>query len=287
MTINPIEGRAIMFRLFRINSFTNELFAGNPAIVCLLEKDVTTTWMQLFAHEMNVSETAFVTMDGDGFKLRWFSPTTEVSLCGHATIAAVHALQQEGLLSTNQISFMLKNGNVLECRLDDDSIELSLPRLAAVPIEPPSELIRALRINPKYVATSAPDYLVEVESETILHRLRPDFEKLIGLPLHGTIVTCVSANPRYDYMLRYFAPADGVDEDPVTGAAHCSLGPFWSHRLDRTTLRAHQLSARGGTAQIVCTADRVLVSGRAVTVWRGESLVSAGTVKRGIAERAQ
>lgn len=262
-------------RILQIDAFTDRPFAGNPAAVCLLEKEADSDWMQAVAAEMNLSETAFVRPIEDGFELRWFTPLVEVDLCGHATLASAHGLWGEGVVSGAQpIRFHTKSGT-LTCTRDGDFIELDFPATPLQEAEPNAGLIVALGVEPVFVGKSKFDDLVQVESEEAVRSLKPDFSQLRELSMRGVMVTSVSDDPSFDFVSRFFAPGVGIDEDPVTGSAHCCLGPYWSERLGKTEMTAFQASARGGVVRVRVEGDRVLLGGQAVTVLRGELSGSA------------
>jgi PhzF family phenazine biosynthesis protein len=258
--------------LFRVDAFTDRPFAGNPAAVCLLDGERDDAWLQSVASEMNLSETAFLRGGGTDWRLRWFTPTVEVDLCGHATLASAHALWEAGLADpAAPLLFRTRSGALAASRRGEE-IELDFPAEPASPIEPPSGLLDALGVKTLSVGRNRLDYLVEVESEEQLRGARPRFAALAsaGGPARGVIVTAPSADPRFDFVSRYFAPAAGIDEDPVTGSAHCCLAPFWGERLGRSELVGFQASARGGIVRVRLGRGRVLLGGRAVTVLRGE-----------------
>lgn len=262
-------------RILQIDAFTDRPFAGNPAAVCLLKKEADSDWMQAVAAEMNLSETAFVRPIEDGFELRWFTPLVEVDLCGHATLASAHGLWSEGVVSgALPIRFHTKSG-VLTCTQNGDFIELDFPATPLQEVEPNAGLIDALGVEPVFVGKSKFDDLVQVESEESVRSLKPDFSQLRELSMRGVMVTSVSDDPHFDFVSRFFAPGVGIDEDPVTGSAHCCLGPYWSERLGKTEMTAFQASARGGVVRVRVEGDRVLLGGQAVTVLRGELSGSA------------
>jgi PhzF family phenazine biosynthesis protein len=257
---------------FQVNAFTSRPFGGNPAAVCWLESEADPVWMQSIAAEMNLSETAFVRQLSDGLELRWFTPIVEVDLCGHATLATAHALWSEGLASPDSaLRFHTKSG-LLTCTRDGDFIELDFPAMPAKAISPPEGLIAALGIQPEFIGQARFDTLAVLESADAVRNIRPDFRKLEKIPTRGVIVTAPSDDPRFDFMSRFFAPAVGVDEDPVCGSAHCCLGPYWAEKLGKTELMAFQTSARGGVLRLRLAGDRVFLGGQAVTIWRGEIL---------------
>ena len=253
----------------QIDAFTDRPFAGNPAAVCLLDDERDAAWMQAVAAEMNLSETAFVRPLDKGFELRWFTPTIEVELCGHATLASAHALWSEEVVEPDsEIQFHSLSGE-LTCARRDDFIELDFPATPVTPAEPSVDLCEALGIEPSWQGKSQYDTLALIQSEEALRSLRPDFQRLRALPSRGVIVTSTSNNPRFDFVSRFFAPNAGIDEDPVTGSAHCALGPFWGERLGKTEMTAYQASARGGIVHVRVAGDRVCLKGQAVTVLKG------------------
>ena len=226
--------------------------------------------MRDVAREMNLSETAFLHPDGDGFNLRWFTPAVEVALCGHATLASAHVLWQDGHLPQGAVARFHTKSGLLTAVQKDGWIEMDFPATRNSPAEALPQLIEALGLKPVYVGRNQFDYLVEADSEATLRALHPDHSTLRKLPVRGIIVTARGSD--YDFVSRFFAPGSGIDEDPVTGSAHCALGPYWSAKLGKTTFRAFQASARGGEVGVRVEGDRVLLSGQAVTVLRGELL---------------
>jgi len=265
-------------KLFQVDAFTSELFAGNPAAVCFMDTARDDVWMQSVAREMNLSETAFVVRrpnasgGHDGFDLRWFTPTIEVSLCGHATLATAHVLWESGELDPSTTARFHTRSGWLTAERQADWIELDFPATPDAPADPPAGLADAIGAEPLYVGKSRFDYLIEVEGENTVRRLVPDHARLRTLPVRGVMVTSRATTPGLDFVSRFFAPGSGVDEDPVTGSAHCCLTPFWSARLGKTDLIARQLSIRGGVLRLRLDGDRVKLGGQAVTVMRGELL---------------
>jgi PhzF family phenazine biosynthesis protein len=258
--------------LFHVDAFTTQPFAGNPAAVCLLSAWREDRWLQAVAREMNLSETAFLVRQPSHFDLRWFTPAVEVDLCGHATLASAHTLWQEGHVKPDEeIHFLTKSG-VLKAVRQGDDIKLDFPLTPEEPAPPPPGLAEALGVSPKYVGKNRLDYLVEVESEAALRGLTPDFKRLAAVPVRGVIVTSRADGGPYDFVSRFFAPASGVDEDPVTGSAHCCLGAFWRKRLGKSEFLAYQASARGGVVRVRVTNARAFLGGQAVTVAKGELL---------------
>jgi PhzF family phenazine biosynthesis protein len=258
--------------LYQVDAFADQLFAGNPAAVCLLPAPREKQWMQMVAREMNLSETAFLVPEHDGWRLRWFTPTVEVALCGHATLASAHILWETGQLSPALTARFYTESGLLTAERNGACIELNFPAKRAVPAELPLGLAEALGVNPRAACRSAFDYLIEVDSESTLRAIKPKFSELAELPVRGIIVTSRSDQWKFDFVSRFFAPASGVNEDPVTGSAHCTLGPFWQERLNKSDFRAYQASARGGVVNVRVAGDRVFLGGNAVTVLRGELL---------------
>lgn len=259
--------------LLQIDAFAKRPYTGNPAAVCLLDDEPDAQWMQAVAGEMNLSETAFVRPVRDGFDLRWFTPTVEVDLCGHATLAAAHALWSEGRVAEDaEIRFQTRSG-VLTAARNGDLTELDFPATRPAPADLDEAQIRnlgdLLGVVPREVGRSAFDLLVDVESESDVRAARPDFRRLAELDCRGVIVTSASEDGRFDFVSRFFAPGAGVDEDPVTGSAHCCLGPYWGERLGKSGMTAFQASSRGGVIRVRVSGDRVFLGGHAVTVLRG------------------
>lgn len=258
--------------ILQIDAFTSQPFAGNPAAVCILNGQVDRDWMQRVAREMNLSETAFLRQQEQGYELRWFTPSVEVDLCGHATLASAHALWELGHLRSDETARFHTRSGLLTAERRGDWIELDFPATPPVEAAAPNGLLAAIGVSPVYVGRSRFDYIVEVENERIVRDARPDFAALRGVETRGVIVTSRSSTPERDFVSRFFAPASGVDEDPVTGSAHCCLTPFWSARLKKDALVAHQISARGGVLKVRVDGARVRLSGQAVTVLRGQLL---------------
>jgi PhzF family phenazine biosynthesis protein len=257
-------------KIYQVDAFTSRAFAGNPAAVCPLDRPRSDEWMQSLALEMNLSETAFVESRPDGFNLRWFTPTVEVKLCGHATLASAHTLWEEGLLGLDQQARFFTLSGWLTADKRNDWIELDFPAKPVSPADLDPELTRVLGTEPSFAGRNGMTYLLLVESEDGVRSLAPDLEMLKKLPIQSLIVTAPSASADYDFVSRFFAPRYGIDEDPVTGSAHCSLGPFWGERLGKTEMTGYQASARGGIVRVRLAGDRVKLGGQAVTVMRGE-----------------
>jgi PhzF family phenazine biosynthesis protein len=255
----------------QVDAFTSEPFKGNPAAVLVLPTPRDDAWMQDVALEMNLSETAFLHRRLDGsFDLRWFTPSVEVALCGHATLASAHVLWESGQLGAGETARFHTKSGLLTATRTGTWIELDFPATPATAADPPGDLASALGVVPRSVGKSRFDYLIEVDDEAAVRGARPDFTKLRALPVRGVMITSRAESPGVDFVSRFFAPGSGIDEDPVTGSAHCCLTPFWSQRFGKTELVARQLSARGGELRLELAGDRVRLGGQAVTVIRGE-----------------
>ena len=257
-------------QLFQVDAFTNQPFKGNPAAVCLLFEPREAEWMQQIAAEMSLSETAFLLQEEGFYHLRWFTPLTEVDLCGHATLASAHVLWEEGHLPPNQAAQFKTRSGLLTASRKEDLVLLDFPAEPEMPADPPLDLCCALGVMPRYVGKNRFDYLVELDSEEMLLDLKPDFRLLASIEMRGVMVTCRASSLEYDFVSRFFAPRSGIDEDPVTGSAHCCLGPFWRKRLNKDQLLGYQVSARGGLVQVRVGGDRVFLGGEAITIFRGE-----------------
>jgi PhzF family phenazine biosynthesis protein len=259
---------------FIVDAFTNRAFSGNPAAVVPLESWPDDTWLQNVAMEMNLAETAYFVPEEKGFDLRWFTPEVEVDLCGHATLASAKVLAHVGQLADDsEVVFSTRSGELRALRRGDQ-IQLDFPLTPQAVTEPPPGLIESLNVRAVYVGKSRFDYLVEVPSETELRSLDPDFRKLSSVACRGVIVTSRSDKPQFDFVSRFFAPAVGIDEDPVTGSAHCCLAEYWATRLGKPTMLGYQASRRGGTVHVELRGSRVMLGGEAVIVARGELLVA-------------
>jgi PhzF family phenazine biosynthesis protein len=251
-------------RIVQVDAFTNKAFGGNPAAVCVLPEPAPDEWMGKVAQEMNLSETAFLTPYDGGYRLRWFTPSVEVDLCGHATVASAHVLWQDGHLSAGKQARFHTRSGVLLADQRGEWIELNFPAKIVTPAPAPAELLPALGVaQAAFVGKNAFDYLVEVDSEETLRGLSPDHSTLRKIPVRGVIVTARASGGEFDFVSRFFAPGSGIDEDPVTGSAHVALGPYWSERLGKKEFTAFQASPRGG----------VVLGGQAVTVMTADLLV--------------
>ena len=258
--------------VIQVDAFSDRIFGGNPAAVCVLASEQSEQQMQAIAQEMNLSETAFLLKQGQDYRLRWFTPTTEVPLCGHATLASAHVLWTEGYASTGQkLRFNTKSG-LLTATYQDNWIQLDFPVNRSQDIPPITKLQDALGVRIKTFAYNSLGYLVEIATPEQVKQLQPNFSLIKQLPVSNVIVTSKAQdNSQYDFVSRFFAPGLGIDEDPVTGAAHCCLAPYWRDRLHQDQFLAYQASARGGVLKINYDGgERVYLQGQAVTVMRGE-----------------
>jgi PhzF family phenazine biosynthesis protein len=266
--------------LFVVDAFAERPFTGNAAAVCLLERWRGDSWLQSVAAEMNLSETAFLVPEGDRFRLRWFTPAIEVDLCGHATLASASVLWDQQLADVDQIIAFITRSGILTARRHRaesgrQQIELNFPLQPQSAAPPAPDLLESLGVQPVYVGKNI-DYLIEVADEQTLRTLAPDFRRLKEVACRGVIVTAKSDGAPYDFVSRFFAPASGIDEDPVTGSAHCTLAHYWHAKLAKSQFRAYQASPRGGNVDVEIAGDRVLLRGSAVIVTRGHLASFAG-----------
>ena len=263
-------------RIFLVDAFAHAPFTGNPAGVCPLDAPAEEDWMQSVAMEMNQAETAFFWPEGDHWRLRWFTPTTEVALCGHATLASAHVMYETGILPEgNPAKFMTESGELV-CTKTDGGIAMDFPSETPDEVDP-FPVAQAISVKPTWFGANRMDWLFVLESEGQVRSLKPNFHEIAQLGKRGTIVTAQTdkapetGDPTpADFVSRFFAPQSGIDEDPVTGSAHCALGPFWSARLGKRTVKGYQASSRGGYVTVENNGDRVSLSGGASTVVTGE-----------------
>jgi len=259
------------FPLTLVDAFADAPFRGNPAAVCLLDAPAEEAWMQSVAAEMNQAETAFlVPQGGSEYGLRWFTPTAEVDLCGHATLASAHFLWEAGHLPVSETARFHTKSGLLTAARAGEWITLDFPATPLRPVDAPPGLEAALGLSAVWVGQTSFDYLVEAESEAVVRALTPDFARLLAIEARGVIVTARSAAPEYAFVSRFFCPSVGINEDPVTGSAHCALAPYWAGKLGKTSMIGYQASRRGGVVKAELRGDRVLLSGQAVTTLRGE-----------------
>lgn len=268
-------------QIFQVDAFTDRLFSGNPAAIVLVREMPDNEWMQHVAAEMNVSETAFVApLQVGRYHLRWFTPVMEVDLCGHATLAAAHVLWDSGALGTTETAEFETAGGLLRAERDGEWIEMDFPAERPEEIDEQLGITAALSVEPVYVGSNRLDILVELPDEAAVRGLDPDMHAIEQVGLRGVIVTAQAstdqhtrgeqgAGERYHFVSRYFAPRFGIPEDPVTGSAHCCLGPYWHEKLGENPLVGYQASARGGTVGVEVLGDRVKLRGRAVSVFSG------------------
>ena len=255
--------------IFQIDAFTDQPFSGNPAAVCILKRQHDDAWMQKVAREMNLSETAFLEETDNGYNLRWFTPAVEVDLCGHATLASAHALWEGAYIGAKEQCRFYTRSGLLTAKRNDGWIEMNFPAEQETRGPAPADLSKALGVGFQYVGRNRFDYIVEIDSEETLRRIDPDFALLNTMPMRGVIVTSLSSSKEYDFVSRFFAPQVGVNEDPVTGSAHCCLAPYWAARLGRNEMVGYQASSRGGFVKVRVDNDRVYLGGQAVTILRG------------------
>jgi PhzF family phenazine biosynthesis protein len=263
-------------RLFIADAFTAEPFRGNPAAVCLLDAPAEESWMQSVAAEMNLSETAFLLREDGAFRLRWFTPACEVRLCGHATLASAHVLFEDRILAlADEAVFRTKSG-VLRAVRDGSSIELDFPALSSVPQGAVPAAIEAAGADPLSAheipvdAIGEPTVILELANETAVRELRPNLDRIRAPGSPCLIVTArAETGAAYDFVSRFFGPSVGVDEDPVTGAAHCALGPYFAPKLGKIEMTGFQASKRGGMVGVRLDGNRVKLRGRTVTIVRG------------------
>jgi PhzF family phenazine biosynthesis protein len=256
--------------IYHVDAFADSMFGGNPAAVCILPEPREDVWMQKLAQELNLSETAFLQRRGDGFNLRWFTPLVEVDLCGHATLASAHTLWEQGMLRMDETARFHTRSGLLTAERRGEWIELDFPSLPDRKVPMPRGIVKALGVKPKYFGRSRFDFIVEVETENAVRKMKPNFTLLALLPIRGLIVTARAKTPPYDFVSRFFAPRAGINEDPVTGSAHSVLGPFWKSRLGKSELLAYQASKRGGVLRVRVGDKRVFIGGKAITVFRVE-----------------
>lgn len=259
-------------KLYQVDAFTDTIFKGNPAGVCFLSPDQIDNdeFLHNVAAEMNLSETAFLCKHEAEYKLRWFTPETEVTLCGHATLSSAHILWESGLVDKDStIAFNTLSGKLL-ARLIGNKVELNFPCYEVKPLPDQPKINAALGVKAVFFGTNGKSYLIEIETLQELKNLHPDFGELKKLG-RGFMVTCKSDNSEYDFYSRYFAPALGINEDPVTGSSHSTLAPYWSKKLGKSKLTAYQASKRGGVVECeVPDTGRVLIRGQAKTVFEIE-----------------
>ncbi|MBK3496461.1 PhzF family phenazine biosynthesis protein [Viridibacillus sp. YIM B01967] len=253
-----------------VNTFTDQAFKGNPAAVCFLNEDKDSSWMQTVAKEINLPTTAFIRLSNEEYYLRWFSPSTEIIICGHGTLASSYYLWEKGYVEKDQpIAFHTQSG-VLKAQYIDDWVQIEFSSILEEAIDAPELLINALGVELKYVGKNKLDYIVEVESEFIVRDIKPAIDLIAQLPVRGVIVTSQSHSNEFDFVSRFFSPAQGINEDYVNGSSHCCLGPYWKNKLHKNEFIAYQASDRGGILKVNVLDDKVLLSGKVVTIFEGK-----------------
>jgi len=258
------------YRIYQVDAFTSRVFRGNPAAVCIFDQWISESVMQQIAEENNLSETAFVVpVEGD-FEIRWFTPVAEVDLCGHATLAAAHVLFNHTGIDSDRVLFHSRHSGVLPVERKEDLLILDFPLDTLEEVKAPKEIANALKRSPLKAFKGRSDYMFIYASQTEIENMKPDFELLKKTGARGVIVT--SLGNRVHFVSRFFAPAVGINEDPVTGSAHTTLAAYWSRVLGKRKLKARQLSARGGELNCEVLGERVKISGKAVTYMEGEIL---------------
>ncbi len=259
-----------MIPLYIVDAFTQEPFKGNPAAVCVLSSTISDQLMQAIAYELNCPETAFVMKQDDGFSLRWFAPLQEMDLCGHATLATAHILYQQQIINPDQMIRFYTRSGLLLVKSQGDTIIMDFPKEESIEYSIQQWIIDALGVKPVFTGKNRMDYLIEVESDKEVIMVSPDFITLKNLDSRGVIITAQSSKNEFDFVSRFFAPGIGVNEDPVTGSAHCCLGPYWQKKLHKNHFVAYQASQRGGMLKIEVKDNRVFIGGTAITVLKGE-----------------
>ena len=258
--------------IYVVDAFTDRAFAGNPAGVCLLQGPADEGWMQSVAAEMRHAETAFLYRETDGWNLRWFTPTVEIDLCGHATLASAHVLfETDALAPEATATFSTRSGPLHVSRLPGDRLTMDFPATPPSAVPPSADFAAVFGFDPVWHGRSRFDLFAVAPDEATVLSLTPDDAAVEALGARGVIVTS-RASGEHDAVSRFFAPGSGVPEDPVTGSAHCAIGPYWADQMGIDTVRCYQASARGGGMDVHVRGDRVDLIGRAVTTLRGELL---------------
>ena len=263
--------------VWQVDAFASRPFTGNPAAICALERWPEDSWMQAVAAEMNLAETAFLVPGNEAFQLRWFTPVVEVDLCGHATLGSAHFLWESGRLAPATVArFQTRSGLLTAEQAGTGWIALDFPATPVAEAPTPPGLVEALGAEPVWCGRSRFDVVVELDSDEAVRTLTPDIRALARVKARGVVVTARATTGDADFVSRFFAPASGVDEDPVTGSAHCALAPFWAERLGKAAMTGYQASRRGGTVRVELRGDRVRLEGQAVTVFKGELTAPPG-----------
>jgi len=255
--------------IYQVDAFTDKLFGGNPAAVIPLKSWLADDLMQRIALENNLSETAFFVPNTDGFEIRWFTPTVEVNLCGHATLATAFVIFNVLKYQKNIILFSSKSG-VLKVTKQDKWLELDFPLQETFPAEAPEGLIESIGKKPKEIYRAVDDYMLVYSSQKEIEELKPNFNALKSIKARGIIVTAKAKSKKIDFVSRFFGPGSGIDEDPVTGSAHTKLVPYWSKIFNKTALTAEQISSRKGYLKCTLVNDRVLMAGKGKLYLKGK-----------------
>lgn len=253
-----------------IDAFTSTPYGGNPAAVCLLSSPKPDAWMQALAAELNISETVFLlALDDGSYSLRWFTPAAEIELCGHATLASAHALWNHFNQSGETLVFKTLSGDLTAVK-SEQGITLNFPEVAPTPFAINTDVADALGKQPVWSGQAGKKLFIELESAQAVRDCQPDFAAICALPLRGVVITAASDEPQYDFISRFFIPELGINEDPVTGSAHCSLAPYWAAKFNKTTLTGYQASKRGGVVKVALIENRVTLTGQCQTIFAGE-----------------
>lgn len=253
--------------IYQIDAFTTNVFGGNPAAVCVLKQWLSDALMQSIATENNQAETAFIVLADDKFEIRWFTPSCEVDLCGHATLAAAYVIFKELNYKSSKIEFVTTKRGSLYVTHIDSAFELDFPVDLLEPTSLPYGLVEAFNVEPIDAFRGKDDYLLVFENESQIRSLEPNFEAISSVDARGVI--CTAKGDNVDFVSRFFGPQSGIDEDPVTGSAHTSLAPYWSEKLSKSKFTACQLSKRGGYLEVSLVDKRVKISGSAVLYLKG------------------
>lgn len=261
-------------KIYQVDAFTSEPFKGNPAGVCILDNEVPEDWMRNIAAELHVSETAFIKCESAGYKIRYFTPEAEIPLCGHATLSSAHIMYESGMVDKNREIIFISKGGKLKIHHSDGWIFMDFPAYDVIPEQVPPDLEKYIGRKPvEFYRTGHGWTFIFLEKEADVLGLNPDFKALKTSDYGDMIVTAPSADPRFDFCVRCFAPALGIDEDPVTGSAHCALVPYWHNKTGRTNFTSHQVSKRGGILKVALLGDRVEIAGQAKTIFKAELYV--------------
>jgi PhzF family phenazine biosynthesis protein len=260
--------------IYQVDAFTSEPFKGNPAGVCILEKVMPDDWMQNIAAELHVSETAFISGSKEAYKIRFFTPESEIPLCGHATLSSAHIMYETGIVNRNDEIIFSSKAGILQIRCSSDWIIMNFPAYDVSPVPVPADISDYIGVNPFGLYKTAHGWILALlANEEEVRRLNPDLKAMKNTIYGDLIVTAPSSDPGYDFCVRCFAPALGIDEDPVTGSAHCALVPFWHKKTGKKEFISHQVSKRGGILKVSMLGDRVEVAGQAVTIFKAGLLI--------------